>query len=326
MAAPTVSIAIPTYNRAAMLRNILTCMTRQQTDGAFTFEVLVIDDASTDETAAVVREISRTSPVPIQYILEQGRGYTRVLNTSVDRFRGEWLAFFDDDQMTDTTWLKQLMAVAVEQNVDMVGGPVLLDLPESVLAGIGPVCRDLYGESPEVRNPELFTETPPLPSGGNRLVRRRVFEQIGSFDETMLTGGCDRDFLLRAVAAGVSTGWASGAAGVHLIAPERISYKHIKWYSLQWGCSFAYIDWKRFGPFKTVLSCIGRVGQAALINVPLMLMARARGRQSETLDRQALLWRAVGYTRKTLNLVAPNLFRQEKFFSRVEFRRARDNT
>jgi glycosyltransferase involved in cell wall biosynthesis len=326
MAAPTVSIAIPTYNRAAMLRNILTCMTRQQTDGTFTFEVLVIDDASTDDTAGVVREISRTSPVPVQYILEQGRGYTRVLNTAVARFRGEWLAFFDDDQMTHSAWLKQLLSVAVEQGADMVGGPVLLDLPDSVLAGIGPVCRDLYGESPEVRKPELFTETPPLPSGGNRLVRRRVFERVGTFDEKMLTGGCDRDFLLRAIAAGVSTGWAPGAAGTHLIPPERISYKHIKWYSLQWGCSFAYIDWKRFGAAKTVFSCIGRTGQALLMNLPLMLMASVTKNKSETLDRQALLWRAVGYTRKTLNLVAPGLFRQEKFFSRVEFRRARDNT
>jgi GT2 family glycosyltransferase len=309
-----------------MLRNILTCMTRQQTDGAFTFEVLVIDDASTDDTAGVVREISRTSPVPVQYILEQGRGYTRVLNTAAARFRGEWLAFFDDDQMTDTTWLKQLLAVAVEENVDMVGGPVLLDLPEEILAGIGPVCRDLYGESPEVRNPELFRKNPPLPSGGNRLIRRRVFERVGTFDEKMLTGGCDRDFLLRAIAAGVSTGWAPGAAGTHLIPPERISYRHIKWYSLQWGCSFAYIDWKRFGAAKTVFSCIGRIGQALLMNLPLMLMACTTKNQSETLDRQALLWRAVGYTRKTLNLVAPGIFRQEKFFSRVEFRRARDNT
>jgi hypothetical protein len=142
----------------------------------------------------------------------------------------------------------------------------------------------------------------------------------------MLTGGCDRDFLLRAVKAGLTTGWAPEATGHHLIPPERISYKHVKWYSLQWGCSFAYIDWKRLGALKTILSCMGRIGQALLINLPLMLLARFKKDPRETLDRQALLWRAFGYTRKTLHLVSPRLFPQKKFFSRVEFRRAKENT
>jgi len=322
---PTLTVAIPTYNRASLLRDLLATMVAQETDGLFTYEVLVIDDASTDDTAGVVREIRNQSYVPVRYVLETGKGYTGVLNRAVQEFRGQWLAFFDDDQMTHSTWLKQLMAVGIEQDVDMVGGPILLDLPESVLATIGPVCRDLYGESPDVRNPELYQDVPPFPSGGNRLIRRRVFEQIGPFDENMLTGGCDRDFLLRAIAVGCTTGWAPGAAGKHLIPPERITYKHIKWYSLQWGCSFAYIDWKRWGGVKTVLSAVGRIGQALLINLPMMLLARFKNDRSAMLDRQALLWRAVGYIRKTLYLVAPRIFPQESFFSRVEFRRSMES-
>jgi glycosyltransferase involved in cell wall biosynthesis len=326
MNTPTISIVIPTYNRSAMLRNTMACMTAQETDDRFTYEILVIDDASTDDTAAVVREIIAESPVPVRYIYGEGRGYTGVLNRAVAEFSGQWLAFFDDDQLTHHTWLKQLYDAALQQDADMVGGPIQLDLPESVLAGIGPVCRDLYGESPEIRNPELYTEHPPLPSGGNRLVRRRVFEEIGTFDESMLTGGCDRDFLLRARAAGVTMAWAPGAAGRHLIPPERISYKHVKWYSLQWGCSFAYIDRKRLGLFKTALSAVARIGQALLINMPGLLLARLRGDGAEMLDRQALLWRAVGYVRKTLQMIAPKIFVQEEFFSRVEFRRAQENT
>ncbi len=326
MGAPTVTVVIPTYNRAALLQNLLECMVEQKTGGQFTYEILVIDDASKDETEKVVQKISNQASVSVRYVLEEGVGYTGVLNRAVKEFRGQWLAFFDDDQMTHSTWLQQLFEVAQKQNVSMVGGPIILDLPDSVLACIGPVCRDLYGESPDVRNPGMYRDRDPLPSGGNRLVRRQVFEQIGIFDENMLTGGCDRDFLLRAVAAGVTTGWASGAAGKHLIPPERITYKHIKWYSLQWGCSFAHIDKKRWGLLKTVLSCVARIGQALLINLPKMFVARNQKKRKETLDRQALLWRAVGYTRKTLQLVAPGFFLQEAFFARVEFRRARENS
>jgi hypothetical protein len=142
----------------------------------------------------------------------------------------------------------------------------------------------------------------------------------------MLTGGCDRDFLLRAKSAGISMAWAPLATGRHLIPQERTSYKHIKWYSLQWGCSFAYIDWKRFGAQKTVLSCLARIGQALLINLPKLLWSKTLHYHTRTIDIQALLWRAVGYTRKTLQLLAPKLFPQEQFLSRVEFRRSRENT
>ncbi len=326
MTEPTISIVIPTYNRSAMVRNTLACMTRQQTDGLFTYEILVIDDASTDDTASVVREISEQSPVPVRYIHGEGKGYTVVLNRAVAEFRGQWLAFFDDDQLADSTWLRELYTAALRQKADMVGGPILLDLSDSVLAGIGPVCRDLHGESPDIRNPKLYAETNPLPGGGNRLVRRRVFEKIGTFDESFLTGGCDRDFLLRAKDAGVTMGWAPLARGRHLIPPERFSSKHIKWYSLQFGCSLAYSDVKRFGLFKTTLLAMARIGQAFLVNLPLLLWAKIRGDSAQVSDRRALLWRAVGYIRKTLQAIGPKRFAQEDFFSKVEFRRGRENT
>ena len=326
MTGPTISIVIPTYNRSAMVRNTLACMIGQETDELFTYEILVIDDASTDDTASVVRKISDQSPVPVRYIHGEGKGYTVVLNRAVAEFRGQWLAFFDDDQLTHPTWIKELYNAALQQKADMVGGPIVLDLPESVLSGIGPVCRDLYGESPDVRNPKLYRGKDPLPGGGNRLVRRCVFEKIGTFDEAFLTGGCDRDFLLRAKAAGVPMGWAPLAQGRHLIPPERFSNKHIKWYSLQFGCSLAFSDLKRLGVFRTTLLAIARIGQAFLVNMPLLLWARIKKDDAEDSDRRALLWRAVGYIRKTLQAVAPKLFAQKDFFSKVEFRRARENT
>ncbi len=327
MTIPTITVLVPTYNRSAMLRNTLACMIAQETDERFTFEIMVIDDVSTDDTVAVVREFIAASPVPIRYILGKGRGITEVYNLAVEEFCGEWMAFFDDDQVTNSNcWLKDLYSAALEQGADMVGGPILLDLPENILAGIGPVCRDLYGESPEVRHPERYTKTNPLPAGGNRLVRRRVFERIGGFDGSILTGGGDRDFLLRAKDAGVVMGWASTAPGMHQIPPERIQYKHVKWYSVQWGCSFAHIDRKRFGLVKTMLSAIARVVQTLLVHVPMLLWGWIRGDSKTILDRQALYWRTVGYVRRALQLLAPKIFTQEKFFARVEFRRGRETT
>ncbi len=323
MSRPEVSVAVPTYNRSAMLRNTLEGLLNQETGGVVSYEILVLDDASTDDTPAVVAAMARNAPVPVNYILANGRGYTHVLNRAVAEFGGQWLAFFDDDQLAGPGWLKALISVARAEGAEMVGGPVVLDIPESVLAGLGPVCRDLYGESPDVREPERYRRSPPLPSGGNRLIHRRVFERIGTFDETMLTGGCDRDFLLRACAAGVVMGWAPEAVARHVITAERFTAAHMRSYSLQWGCSFAHIDRKRWGMARTTLACVARIGQAVLINLPCALAARARGDRRALRDREVLLWRAQGYVRKTLQMLMPSLCAQKKFFAGVEFRRVR---
>lgn len=321
MEGPVSTIAIPTYNRASQLSETLGCMVNQKT--SFNYEILVINDGSTDETPDVIERFARRSSVSVRHLPEKGCGYTHALNRAVEEFRGIWLAFFDDDQIADPEWLSNLMKAAEEQNALMVGGPVILDIPEKILNSPGPVCRDIFGESPDVREPGKYAQTPPLPSGGNRLVHREVFSRIGTFDEKMLTGGCDRDFLLRALAAGIPMGWAPEAVARHVISAGRFTYEHIKWYSLQWGCSFAYIDSRHRGMFFTVAACCARLGQAALLNMPLLALHMASGNSAATLDRQALLWRAVGYARKTLQIMAPRLFPQEDFFSRVEFRRVR---
>ncbi len=323
MKGPAATIAIPTYNRAHQLSMTLECMVAQECD--LEYEILIINDGSTDETEEVIERFAHEHAVPIRCIQAHGRGYTHALNMAVSSFRTPWIAFFDDDQRAGPKWLDSLMTAAIQQHALMVGGPVLLDIPHDILNGLGPVCRDLFGESPDVREPEKYAATPPLPSGGNRLVHRKVFEKVGTFDDKMLTGGCDRDFLLRAIAANIPMGWAPEAKARHVISTKRISYDHIKWYSLQWGCSFAYTDHKHRGIYFTTWVCVARIGQAVCMNLPRLVYNRAINDKRTVLDLQALLWRAVGYTRKTLQLIAPKLFSQEEFFSRVEFRRVSKN-
>ena len=321
---PTISIAIPTYNRCHLLAQTLACLINQETGNRFSYEVLVLDDGSTDATPEVAVQVAARATVPVRHIRTGGLGYTGALNRAVREFRGQWLAFFDDDQLTHSRWLFELYDTAMREQAEIVGGPIVLDPGPGVPEVIGPVCRDLCGETLQVHSRKGRQRKIPLPPGGNRLVHRRVFERLGTFDETMLTGGCDRDFLLRAVAARVVMAHAPRAVVRHRVGAERFTRDHIRWYSLQWGCSFAHIDRKRYGLGTTTLLASARVGQALLINLPLLIVARIRGESAEILDRWALVSRAVGYTRKTLQMLAPRLLRQERFFSRVEFRRGRE--
>ncbi len=318
-----ISVAIPTYNRKEMLKKALACMTSQETDGKFSYEVIVIDDVSDDGTREVVLELAKKSPVTLRYVLGRGMGYTHALNTAVSEARGDWLAFFDDDQLTHSHWLKALYAAAREQNASMVGGPIALEIPSELRKTMGPVYLDICGETHDITYPEKFVDKYPLPPGGNRLIKYSIFMILGTFDESMLTGGCDRDFLRRAVTAGYTMGWAPEADIKHCIPVQRITPQYMKWYSLQRGCSFAYQDWKRLGPWLTGFAAIARIGQAFLVHFPLLTLAFIKNDQVEKQDRAAFLWRAVGFVKKTLALLAPDIFPQESFFAKVEFRRSR---
>lgn len=61
-----ISVNVCTYNRAEMLRGALESLICQKTDGKFSYEIVVVDNASTDTTKAVVEEVATKSPVPVR--------------------------------------------------------------------------------------------------------------------------------------------------------------------------------------------------------------------------------------------------------------------
>jgi len=323
MKVPLISIIVPTYNRSELLRSAINSLLQQETEGKFSYEIIIIDDASTDETREVVGEIVKNSPGLVRYVKGDGKGYTRALNRGLAESHGEWLALFDDDELADSDWLKELYTFAMHIGAQCVGGRRELALPEEIISGLGPVCRGLLGEAlPKGEERECTYRC--HPGGGHMLIKRTLFNGVGEFDETLLTGGCDRELVFRAYDAGYKMGRTPKAVVQHMISPHRITPDHIKWYSLQFGSSFAQIDWKRWGGLKTVQACLARIGQALLVNLPLLFWAFVRGNQPEILDRKALLWRAEGYIRRTLFLLAPGVFSQERFLGRLEFRKERE--
>jgi len=306
-----------------MLGGAIESLLRLETDGKFSYEILIIDDASTDGTGNVVREIMRRFPGRVRSVQGEGKGVTCAMNIGIAESRGQWLAFFDDDQLADPDWLKELYAFAMDIGAQCVGGRRELAIPEDKRLRLGPVCRALIGEGiPKGIVTKCHAKL--LPVGGHMLIKRTVFDSIGICDENFLTGGWDRDLGLRTLDAGFVMGLTPNAVVRHLIPPHRITPDHIKWYSLQFGSSFAQIDWKRWGRLKTVLACMARIGQVLLVNLPLLFFAVARGNQPEILDRKALLWRAEGYIRRTLFLLTPRVFSQERFLGRLEFRKERE--
>ncbi len=90
------SVIIPTYNRANILKNTLKAYTHQTRQEQIV-EILVIDDGSTDETEAIVSEAAQASPAPLRYLRQENKGQAAARNYGIRAARGALVLLGDDD-------------------------------------------------------------------------------------------------------------------------------------------------------------------------------------------------------------------------------------
>ena len=156
------------------------------------------------------------------------------------------------------------------------------------------------------------------------VVARSVFEDVGMFDETMTSGGSDFDFFVRARDARYTLWYAPQAIIRHRIPANRLTKAYFRWDALTGGAGQAgHFDYKLKGRGWLIMMCLVRLGHAVLITLPGLIAASLRGDEGQVLGRKTLLWRAEGYARKTLAVLAPRLFAQRAFFESLEFRNGR---
>lgn len=320
MSRPDITVVLCTYNRAEMLRDALNSLMRQDTGGQFNYEVAVVDDASTDATPKAVREAAARSPIPMRYVQGSGKGMAPAQNRGIKESSADWIAFFDDDEVAEPNWLEELLACAVQARAEVVGGLVRLRLSDEEVRKISPICRAMLGETDGRRKlGKCLRKT--FPGSGNLLVRAKVFQSVGQFDESMTRGGSDTEFNARLRLAGLEAWFTPKAIVHHHVPAYRLKENYLIWYSLRIGDSFAYRDFREWGLARTLIACLGRIAQASFINFPLMLLAYILGNRAEVIGRKCLLFRAWAYLRESLYLVSPRIFSQETYFSDLSMRR-----
>ena len=104
-----ISLLVCTYNRSADLRELLQTAVVQETDGEFTYEILVIDNNSTDDTRQVVESFIREGHKGLSYIFEEKQGKSHALNTGLNAVRGAYYAIVDDDFILPPDWVRGIM-------------------------------------------------------------------------------------------------------------------------------------------------------------------------------------------------------------------------
>lgn len=175
---PRVSVIIPTYNRAQLVGRAIQSVLNQTYQD---FELIVVDDCSTDNTAQIVKGIGDER---VKYIPHQvNKGASAARNTGIRAARGELIGFLDSDD----EWLPEKLQRQVDKfdsasaNVGLVyGGYVVID---------DETKRTIRQENPSKRGyvfrgilREDFVGSP------TPLVKRECFEKVGLFDEEMQFG------------------------------------------------------------------------------------------------------------------------------------------
>jgi glucosyl-dolichyl phosphate glucuronosyltransferase len=178
---PTVSVVICSFNRASALRRALGCL-REQTAPSDTYEVIVVDNNSSDETPAVIAEAARLAPV--RYVREPRQGLSFARNCGVKISRAEIVAFTDDDVCVSPDWIRTICRVSAERSdVAWFGGRVLPVWPAPPPAWLtpalwAPLALLDYGSS---RIEVGGADDARAAIGANLVVRRGAFSRAGLF-------------------------------------------------------------------------------------------------------------------------------------------------
>lgn len=231
-----ITVTICTHNRADLLHDSIETLLAMDRVHDCTFDILVVDNNSTDATPDVAQYYAARYPTLISVFREITVGVVHARNAAFRLARGDVIAFMDDDVLVDCDWLVN-MAEFLRNNPDTAciagriipryegGRPEWLDHSPAWFNLEGMYSITNYGDD------DCELTFPDIPVGANMAVRRAVVERIGGFNPSLgrkgrsLMSKEESEFFFRADRAGFKTRYASRARLVHRIPAERCNRK-----------------------------------------------------------------------------------------------------
>ena len=234
------SVIVCTHNRCDTLVSCLRSLQAMRVPAELSWEVIVVDNNSTDATRTVVEQLRRGSASNVRYVFEPQQGKSRALNAGVRAARGRLLAFTDDDVRVDPDWLPNLLRTFDEFDCAGVGGRVVADWqcePPAWLSGGCPRWLQVslalfdFGDRPV---PLVYPEAP---FGNNMAFRRDALERHGTFRTDLgpgsggIIGGEDTELGQRMMRAGETLFYQPAATVHHRVEADRAQKRYFRsWY------------------------------------------------------------------------------------------------
>jgi glucosyl-dolichyl phosphate glucuronosyltransferase len=240
------SVVIATYNRASDLSETL--MSLKAVSTADEWELIVVDNNSSDATPTVVAHAATLFPVQVRYIFEKEQGRSAALNAGIRAARGDVIAVTDDDVRVQPDWLDKAASSLERLDADYIGGRALPIwqgprpewLPDRGGKHWAVIALLDYGPEP-LQLGEL------APLGVNMAFRRNAFDRAGLFDNQIgrragtLLGQEVREWCHRARIAGLRGFYSPEVVVRHVIQSDRLRKAYFRRWFYWHGVSRAIL-------------------------------------------------------------------------------------
>jgi len=228
------SSARRTLKRPELLSRTLASLENQQTDGLFTYAVVVADNDCRQSAEEVVAAFSSATPMPVTYCVEPQQNIALARNKAIENATGDFIAFIDDDEFPASDWLLNLFKTCKSYGVDGV---------------LGPVKPYFEAEPPRWVKKGGFFERPCYATGhkvswgicrtGNVLFRKSILDGIEEvFRPQFNTAGEDVDFFRRFMTDGCTFIWCNEAVAYEVVPAWRCTRVYLLKRALLRGSNF----------------------------------------------------------------------------------------
>lgn len=311
------SVVIPTYNRADELRHTLASLAELKVSGDW--ELIVVDNNSTDHTRQTVRDASKKFSVKLRYLFEPEPGRSAALNAGIKAAQGSVIATTDDDVYVEPNWLEQAAEGLAKQRCDFVGGKVL-----PVWGGPRPAWLSDQGGRHWSVIALLDYGSQPLefgkhraPLGVNLAFQREAFDRAGLWNTKIgrkaggLLGQEVREWMLRAREAGLKGMYIPEMVVHHRIPKDRLSKRYFRrwfyWHGVSRAMLFQQhpIDMQApeetgldFSKVPLIFGVPRYMYRSLLRSVVAMLKDKIRGKHASSFEHELALWFFIGVIRQ----------------------------
>lgn len=231
----SVSLIIATYNGAQRLPATLNSLTAQ-TLGRDLWEVVVVNNNSTDTTAEVVGEFVAAHPdINLRLVEESRQGLSWARNKGIEESVGDYIVIIDDDEVASPELLEAYFEVLdTRPHIVAAGGRITPRYPSKRPSWLSKITeRPIAGTLNLGDRAKLFPEGKYF-GGGNMAIRRTAIECYGPFDTNLgrtgsrLLGGEEKELYMRLYNAGEDIYYVPKAEIFHIISPDRLTKTYFK--------------------------------------------------------------------------------------------------
>jgi glycosyltransferase involved in cell wall biosynthesis len=211
-----ISVCVCTYKRPDLLRKLLQELGGQDTEGHFTYSIVVVDNDLLESGKSVVADFAATSEVSVKYCVEPQQNIALARNRSIENASGDFVAFIDDDEFPSKQWLMSLFNLCDQGRMAGVLGPVLPYFGD----GVPPwIVKGKFYDRPRHQTGSVldWTQT----RTGNVLLQRHLFAGDPQPFRAQCVEGSDQEFFKRMMQKGHPFIWCNEAVVYEVVPPPR---------------------------------------------------------------------------------------------------------